>query len=73
MDINRQRLHETRKLRDLTPLQLAHPIGIERDLISMVGNGKSGMSPANLSAAAQALRIYADYPFGGNYDPTPTA
>jgi phage repressor protein C with HTH and peptisase S24 domain len=68
-----ERLRETRKLRGLTQLQLAHRTGIKRHLISMVEHGKSGLSPANLSAAAQALRVSVDYLFGLTDDPTPAA
>ena len=73
VDIIGERLRETRKLRGLTQLQLAHRTGIARHLISMVEHNKSGLSPANLSAAAQALRISVDYLFGLTDDPTPAA
>ena len=43
-----------------------------RELISLVENGRSGLSPAKLFTAAEFLKVSMDYLFGLTDDPTPS-
>ena len=58
-------------LRGMTQLQLAAATANTRELISMVEHGRTGLSVANLSAAAMALGISTDFLCGLSRDPTP--
>ena len=66
-----QRLYEARMLRSMTQHQLAADTGNTRELISMVEHGRTGLSVANLSAAATALGVSTDFLCGLSSDPTP--
>ena len=66
-----QRLYEARMLRSMTQHQLGADTGNTRELISMVEHGRTGLSVANLSAAATALGVSTDFLCGLSSDPTP--
>ena len=66
-----QRLYEARMLRSMTQHQLGADTGNTRELISMVEHGRTGLSVANLSAAAPALGVSTDFLCGLSSDPTP--
>ncbi len=65
------RLRKARELRGISQLQLATRLDSSRHMISMVEHGRSGLSPGNLSSAAQTLGVSTDYLFGLADDPTP--
>ena len=66
-----RRLRKARELRGVSQLQLANRLDNARHMISMVEHGRSGLSLASLSAAAQALGVSTDFLFGLTDDPTP--
>ena len=72
MNIVGTRLRTARARRGLSQLQLANRIGTTRYLISLVENGKCGLTMPRLSAVAQTLGVSIDYLFGLADTPTPT-
>ena len=66
-----KRLLKARKLRGFSQLQLATGTSNTRPLISIVEQGRSNLSVANLTAAATALGVSVDFLCGLTTDPTP--
>ena len=66
-----KRLLKARKLRGFSQQQLAVGTSNTRPLISMVESGRANLSVANLTAAAKALGVSADFLCGLTTDPTP--
>ena len=66
-----RRLRAARRARGLSQEDIASVTMNTRELISMVENGRSGLSPAKLVTAAEHLKVSMDYLFGRTDDPTP--
>ncbi len=72
MEILGYRLEEARKTAGLSQRRLAREIGTASSQISMVENGKAGMSLKMALAAAKALGVSMDYLVGLVSDPRPS-
>ena len=72
MEILGYRLEEARKTSGLSQRRLAREIGTASSQISMVENGKAGMSLKMALAAAKALGVSMDYLVGLVSDPRPS-
>ena len=72
MEILGYRLEEARKTARLSQRRLAREIGTASSQISMVENGKAGMSLKMALAAAKALGVSMDYLVGLVSDPRPS-
>ena len=67
-----RRLRAARLARGLSQEDIASVTMNSRELISLVENGRSGLSPAKLFTAAEHLNVSMDYLFGLTDDPTPS-
>ena len=67
-----KRLRAARRARGLSQEDIASVTMNSRELISLVENGRSGLSPAKLFTAAEHLNVSMDYLFGLTDDPTPS-
>ena len=72
MEILGHRLEEARKRAGLSQRRLAREIGTASSQISMVENGKGGMSLKTALAAARTLGVSMDYLVGLVSDPRPS-
>ena len=67
-----RRLRAARRARGLSQEDIASVTMNTRELISLVENGRSGLSAAKLFTAAEHLNVSMDYLFGLTDDPTPS-